>query len=95
MKASDREAKMKRIIVPLMILGCVLFVVGLYITTLDFGSCPANTAQFIYDCVHVFRGTSIPITPTGRAVSFIGAVILVLTVPVFVWGSSWWSKHGM
>ena len=80
----------KRIIPLLIILGCVLFVVGFYITTLDFGSCPANTAQFIYDCVHVFRGTSIPITPTGRAISFIGAIILALSLAVFLRRRSIW-----
>jgi hypothetical protein len=86
----------KRIIASLLILGCVLFLVGFYIQTLDFGSCPANTAQFIYDCVHVFRGTSIPITPTGNAVAFVGAVILVLTLAMFLrQRSSWWYKHGI
>ncbi len=67
---SRGEVNMKRIIVPLIILGCVLFLIGFYIQTLDFGS-------------------------TGRAVSFIGAVILILTVPVFVWRSSWWYEHGI
>ena len=89
----------KRIIASLIILGSVLFVVGFYIQTLDFGSCPAiptpvNVTFTNVRCYHTFAGTNIYITPTGNAVTFVGAVILVLTVPVAVWRSSWWSKHG-
>jgi len=86
----------KRIIASLIILACALFLLGFYIQSLDFGSCPAIPANAtIRTCYHTFEGTDIYITPTGRAVSFVGAVILVLTVPVFVWRSSWWYKHGV
>ncbi len=87
----------KRIIALLIILGCVLFLVGFYITSLDFGSCPSNYAPTeLHPCYHTFEGTRIHIAPTGNMISFIGAVILVLTVAIFMrQHSSWWYKHGM
>ncbi len=85
----------KRIIASLLILGCVLFLVGFYIQTLDFGSCPATNITH-FRCYHTFEGTSIPISPTGNAVAFVGAVILVLTLAMFLrQRSSWWYKHGI
>ncbi len=74
----------KRIIISLIILGCVLFLVGFYIQTLDFVSCYYTR---IYSCIF---------TPIVNAITFVGAVILVLTVTVFVrQRSSSWYKHGM
>jgi hypothetical protein len=72
----------KRILISLMILGGVLFVVGFYITTLEFGyPCPAILVNAtIRTCAHTFEGTDIYITPTGRGISFIGAIILVLSL---------------
>ncbi len=81
-KPKGGEVNMRRILVSFMILGGVLFVVGFYITALDFVSC-------FYTGIH-----SCIFTPTGNAFTFIGAVIFILTSSVYVWQSSWWSKHG-
>ena len=68
----------------LIILGCVLFLVGFYIQTLDFVSCYYTR---IYSCIF---------TPIVNAITFVGAVILVLTVTTFVRqrSSSWYKGTG-
>ncbi len=73
----------KRIVASLLILGCVLILVGLYIRTLDFGSTPMIPANSSLTYYHTFQGTNIYITPTGNSIAFVGAVILVLTLAMF------------
>jgi hypothetical protein len=100
-RKAEGEVSMKRIIGSLLVLGCVLILVGLYIRTLDFGSCPAiptavNVTFANSTCYHTFDGTGIYITPTGNIVAFIGVVVLVLTLVMFLRPrSSSWYKHGM
>ena len=100
-REAEGEVNMKRIIASLQVVGSALFLVGLYIRTLDFGSCPAiptsvNVTFANSTCYHTFDGTGIYITPTGNTLAFIGAVILVLTLAMFFrQRSSWWYTHGM
>jgi hypothetical protein len=87
---------MKRIFVSLVLLGCALFFVGLYVGTiriLDVGVCPVDLhAPPGYVC----RNGGIYMTPIGNAVAFVGGVILVLSLAMFLrQHSSWWHKHGI
>jgi len=66
---------LKRFTLALGIVGIGLVLAGIGVISDDVGSCPAMPVGVI-GCYHTLAGTSIPITPTGIAISSIGAVLV-------------------
>jgi hypothetical protein len=58
------------------IVGIGLVLAGIGVISEDVGSCPAMPVG-VTGCYHTFAGTSMPITPTGVAISSMGAIIAV------------------
>src|SRR5487761_569627 len=65
----------------LIVAGIGLILSGLYIKTLDIGSCPLNMSP----CNHTFPNTTIYITPTGNSIIGIGIVFIMLSVTVLLY----------
>lgn len=73
-------------------IGITLVISGLYIKTLDFGSCAISPTGKA-DCAHTFQNTNIYITPTGNAVIEVGIGFLIVSLMVFLFGQAATKKH--
>lgn len=67
-----------KLAVILLLVGAGLVVLGLYVTTMDVGSCPVEAFGNPPGCYHVFAGTNIAIAPTGWEIVDAGWVALAL-----------------
>jgi hypothetical protein len=64
--------------------GILAVVIGLYIRTLDVGSCPMiPSGSTITGCYHTFQNSSIYIYPTG---TFVIEFALALLIAAFILG---------
>lgn len=68
----------------LVLAGIGLILSGLYVRTLDSGSCPANMPR----CYHTFPNTNIYITPTGNSIIEIGIVFIMLSIVVLLYNQT-------
>jgi len=68
--------------------GIAAVLIGLYIRTLDVGSCPAisNSGSNLPPCYHTFQNTNILIYPTGTLVIEAGVVLLLAAFVVGLYG---------
>ncbi|MHB8568540.1 MAG: hypothetical protein ACYC7D_15975 [Nitrososphaerales archaeon] len=71
----------------LFIVALVVIVSGLYIKTLDSGSCPAMlSGSPALPCYHTFPNTNIYITPTGDSVIDVGIGLAMVSLAFFLYG---------